>query len=348
MHTRQIQVRTFLLSLLISTATTSAICAQGPGNTSIDQTLVSINDQILTESMVVKIADRLLAVNPELEVPAAGQYALNTGIRRILYHESFVRLGLDENLLDPQVAARIQALISEDGSRQRFLNRIAADGYTSIEEFRIALRHQFVESTVAGIVSGSIPSPNEGKRQISEPTPSELREAFAQNVKYRERPAEFEWATLKFLNDPSLAPPAERAAETLNRLGANLMTINTALAKADKVTTFDEIRPGAKKELADFLSTATPGECMELPSTVSGVYQLVLVTKRSEARTFTFAEAQLLITQDLMRLAQENAVQGELSAVWQDAYVWISDDLPGLQDSLDFTFGGGNSGSEEF
>ena len=341
-------MRTFLLSLLLFAAGTSTASAQYEELPSVDQTLVIINDQILTESMVGKIAQRLLASNPDVPPGEAGAAALNIGIRRILYLESFKRLGLEEGLLDPQVANRIQSLILEDGSRQRFLEKVQRDGYTSIEDFQAALRHQFIEGTVVGIVSGTIPSPNEGMRKISSPTPAAMREAYASNEMYRKRPAEFEWATLKFLNDPTMAPAADRAAETLNRLGANLMSIPSALAKADKVTTFTEIRPGSREDLKKFLETAAPGECMELSSSVSGVIQLVLVTKRTEAREFSFPESQLLISQHLTKIAQDNAVQAELTLVWQSAYVWITTELPWLRDSIEMTFGEGKSSEEAY
>jgi hypothetical protein len=332
-------VKTFLLALLLSAMGSSAVCAQGSDDSSVDQILVIINDQILTGSMVEDIAVRIMNSNADVTIEEAGPEALNIAIRRILYRESFLRLGLDESMLDPQVEARIQALILEDGSRQRFLDKVKRDGYHSIEDFQKALRHQFIEGTVAGIVSGTIPSPNDGKRAISDPSPAQIRAAYQDNEIYRQRPAEFEWAALKFLNDPATAPAADRAAETLSRLGKHTMSIPEALAKADSVSLFTEIRAGAKENLKNFLETAAPGDCMELTNSVSGVLQLVLVTKRSPSREFSFQEAQLLILNDLRMEAQNSSVRAELSAMYLSSYSWFSPELRGLRENLDGVFG---------
>lgn len=337
-------MKTFLISLLLCFAAPSAAAAQGFEDDGVDQILVIINDQILTESQVMKIASQILARRPDLDMQQASGIALNTGIRRILYQESFNRLGLDDSLLDPQVAARIQTMISEDGSRQRFINKVALDGYTSLEDFQEALRYQFVEQTVAGIVSGQIPSPQQGMRQIGEPTPAEMRKAYNTNSLYRERPAEFEWASLKFMNDKTSAPAAERAAETSNRLRAGLISIQSAEAKADRVTYYTEIQEGISKDLENFLKTAASGDCMELPSSSSNVVQLILITKRTEARSFTFAEAQLFIAEELKLMASQLAVEQELSEIYTSSYIWVSPQIQWLRDSLDEAFGRGISG----
>jgi len=332
-------VKTFLLALLLSAIGSSAVGAQSSDDFSVDQVLIIINDQILTGSMVEDIAMRIMNSSADVEIEEAGSAALNIAIRRILYRESFLRLGLDESMLDPQVEARIQALILEDGSRQRFLDKVKRDGYHSIEDFQKALRHQFIEGTVAGIISGTIPSPNDGKRTISDPAPAEIRAAYRDNEIYRKRPAEFEWAALKFLNDPAIAPAADRAAETLSRLAKHTMSIPEALAKADNVSLSTEIRAGAKENLKDFLETAAPGSCMELTNSVSGVIQLVLVTKRSASREFSFKEAQLLILNDLRQSSQTEAIHAELSAMYLSSYSWFSPQLRGLRENLDETFG---------
>jgi hypothetical protein len=319
-----------------------------PFAANVDKAFVVINDQILTESQVAKIVDRIMTISPGADENEAWGAALNTGIRRILYQESFQRLGLDDSLLDPQVAARIDALIVEDGSRQRFLQRISRDGYTSIEDFRLALRHTFIEQTVAGMVTGEIPTPLQGRRKIAEPTPAQIREAYNNNVNYRESPAIFGWASLKFTNDTNLAPHAERAAETLRMVNSGQMTIQSALAKADRVTQSEEIRPGISKDLREFLETADVGKCMQLPSSNPNLVQLILIVERTEPRVFSFAEAQLFVAAELKRLAGEAAVREELSAMWQSSYVWITPDIPGLQEGLTKAFGAGKSSQESY
>ncbi|MCP4092135.1 MAG: hypothetical protein GY747_01705 [Planctomycetes bacterium] len=350
-------MRTFLISMFLCVAGVGTAQAQDPfGDETgpdpfadgVDNAFVIINDQVLTESQVGVIAARTLLANPTLDEQDAWAYALNQGIRRILYQESFERLGLDDSLLDPQVAARIEALILEDGSRQRFLQRIGQDGYTSIEDFRIALRHTFIEQTVAGMVSGEIPTPQQGKRKLSEPTPAEIREAYHNNVGYRESPGQFVWASLKFLKDPSLASHTQRAADTLRMVNSGQMTVQSALAKADRVSESDQIRPGIAKDLAEFLNTASVGSCMELPSSNPNLVQLILIKERTEARTYTFEEAQLFIAEDLKRIASKMAVREELSAVWQSAYVWITPMIPGLEDSLNEVFGGGKPSQKSY
>ncbi|MDP7061695.1 MAG: hypothetical protein QF489_02025 [Planctomycetota bacterium] len=350
-------MKTFLISMFLCAVGIGSVQAQDPFGdetgpdpfaASVDQALVIINDQILTESQVGEIAARTLLANPNVSEQEAWAYALNQGIRRILYQESFMRLGLDESLLDPQVGARIDALILEDGSRQRFLQRIGRDGYSSIADFRIALRHTFIEQTVAGIVSGGIDTPQQGKRKIAEPTPGEIREAYQSNEKYRESPEVFTWASLRFVKDPSLAPHTERAAETLRMVNSDQMTIPSALAKADRVTESNEIRPGIAKDLADFLKTAEVGSCMELPSSNPNLVQLILIKERTLARTYSFEEAQLFIAEDLKRIAVDKAVRAELSAVWQSSYIWITPLIPGLEDSLNEVFGAGKSSQKSY
>lgn len=314
----------------------------------VDKAFVIINDQILTESQVGEIVARIMAINPAVDEQRVWVEALNTGIRRVLYQESFERLGLDDSMLDPQVAARIDALIVEDGSRQRFLQRIGRDGYTSIESFRLALRHTFIEQTVSGIVTGAIPTPQDGKRTIAEPTPAQIREAYSSNVNYRESPGVFRWASLKFVNDPALAPHAERAAETLRMMNSGQMSVKSALAKADSITQSEEIRSGISQDLKEFLETADVGSCMQLSSRNPNLVQLILITDRTEPRSYSFAEAQLFVAEDLKRLAGEEAVRQELSAMWQSSYVWITAEIPGLEVELIKAFGPGKSSQESY
>ena len=330
-------MKTILTTLLLAGLCTLDSPAQESG-ADVDGALVILNDQILTESKVAQMAERLMARDPEMDPQEAFGAALNFGIRRILYFEVFQDLGLDQELLDPQVDARIDEMIREDGSRQRFLERIAVDGFTSVEDFREALTDQFIEGTVAGMLSGQIPTPNKGKLQLPEPTPAAIRRAYDSEPNYRSRPAEFEWVLLKFVKDPNLAAPAERAAETMNRLRAGMISPASALAAADKVT-YSTTSEGSREDLAEFLDSAQAGEIMDLGQTNSGVVRLALVTKREVAREIAFEEAQLLIKKDLRAAAGEIAVRGALSEVWQRSYRWVTPRIPGLAESLDRAFG---------
>ncbi|MGB0953786.1 MAG: hypothetical protein ACPG31_11210 [Planctomycetota bacterium] len=312
----------------------------------LDMALVIINDSILTTSMLDRQVRRLLVANPGISVPEANSHALTSGVRKILFEETFQQLGFDEGLLDPQINLRIEQMILEDGSRASLEEALLRDGYQSIEEFRLDLRDSFVQNTVAGVLGGRIPSPNQGIRTLAAPTPTEIRHAYDTEEGFRHRPSSLQWSRLTFHNLRGKRNHHVRAEEVIRGLEDGSLTTAQALKLADKETTNTSISPNQRTDIIEFLENAAEGDTMNL-SVPSGNSAMVLVVLgRTEAQDFTFEEAQLTITNALTAQNQDKAVMAALSELYQGSYVWVNSEIPGLEDSLEHTFGGGKSSSE--
>ena len=236
----------------------------------------------------------------------------------------------------------LERLILEDGSRASFEKSLRLDGYASIEEFRKDLRSSFLRLTVQGVLGGVIPSPSQGIRTLAQPTPAEIRAAYEAREAYRHVESELQWAQLQFFKDRDKPPAEDRAAEVSNRLGAGLMTVEEALKDADKVRRNGGIPDGMLAEFVEFLESAEPGECKQLPTSAGGVAQLMVIIGRTEARDFSFQEAQLIIVKDLTAANRDIAVAEALSDLYRESYVWVNPAVPGLAALLEADFGGGN------
>lgn len=333
-----------LLSILTLLAgTTPALLAQEPEGGVVDETLVVINDSILTASMLEKEALRIQLRRPTMDPLEANNLALSLGVRKILFYETFQMLGFDFSLLEPQVDLRIQQLILEDGSRASFEENLQRDGYESIEDFQKDLKESFIQNTVSGVLGGLIPSPNQGIRTLAHPTPAAIREAYDTVEAYRRSESALVWGHLQFFQSRDKAPPEERAAAVLKGLQDGTLSVAQALEAADKVRENQSIPSGMQADYVEFLETSEPGSVRSLPTSRGGVAQLMLLMGRTEAQEFTFKEAQLSIIRDLTSEARNLAVHEALSALYQSAYVWVTPEVPGLEESLEVVFGGGIS-----
>ena len=308
----------------------------------IDMALIIINDSILTSSMLDREVMRMLASNPDLSRSEANSYALTGGVRKILFHETFQQLGFDEGLLDPQIDLRIEQMIMEDGSRAGLEESLYRDGYQSIDEFRLDLRDSFVQNTVAGVLGGQIPSPNQGIRTLAKPTPEEIREAYEKFEHFRHVPSNLEWARMTFFTNRGEANAHVRAAEVMSGLASGSLTPAKALEMADRVNRNREIGSGLRSDIQEFLESAEEGATMDVSQDGSDRALVLLVLGRTEAQDFSFEEAQLTITRELTAANQEKAVMAALGELYRNSYVWVNPEVAGLAESLEVTFGGGN------
>lgn len=312
----------------------------------IDMSLVIINDSILTTSMLDRQVQRLMVVNPEISLQEANSYALTSGVRKILFEETFQQLGFDEGLLDPQINLRIEQMILEDGSRASLEEALLRDGYQSIDEFRADLRDSFVQNTVAGVLGGQIPSPNQGIRVLAKPTPTQIRQAYDNEERFREIPSSLEWARLTFHSLRNQDHPQVRAAAVMQGLKDGTLTPAEALKLADNQHLNTSISPRQRPDIREFLENASKGDTMDLTVPTGNSAMILVVMGVTEAQTFTFEESQLTISNALTAANQEKAVMAALSELYQGSYVWVNPEIPGLADSLEQTFGGGKSGSD--
>lgn len=306
----------------------------------VDAAWVVLNDSILTASMVNLEAERMAKRDPSLSEDQLIITATLAGVRNMLFQEMFLNLGFSDELLEPRLKDRIAQLILETGSRAGFEASLLRDGYNNIEEFRKDLRRVFVESTVKSVLEGVAPTQNQGMLVLSKPTPSEIRKAYDSDSSFSNVESVLEWAPLKFFNERGKAPAEERAAEVANRLGAGLMTVEQALAAADSVRVQSGIRDGMKPELVDFLEFGKAGDVMPLGGNAGGSAQLVLLIGRTEAQQFTFEEAQLTIINKLTSDKRRKAVAEAVADQYNSSYLWVSPNLPGLEDFLDQIYGG--------
>lgn len=333
---------TFALLICLAPAANAA-AAQEPEGELLDLTLVVINDSILTSSMLEAEGTRIMLRRPTMDPQEASNFALSLGVRKILFEETFQMLGFDNGLLEPQVDLRIQQLILEDGSRAGFEENLLRDGYDSIDDFRKDLQSSFIQNTVSGVLGGLVPSPNQGIRTIAHPTPAAIREAYDTVEAYRRADSKLEWAQLQFFNSRNTASSDERATAVLEGLKSKTMSLEQALDAADKVRPNTSIPSGMQAAYVEFLDNSQAGAVKQLPTSSGGVAQLMVILGRTEAREFSFKEAQLSIVRDLTAEARNDAVHQALSDLYQGAYVWVNPEIPGLAESLEAVFGTGIS-----
>ncbi|MDA0667724.1 MAG: hypothetical protein O3A95_06990 [Planctomycetota bacterium] len=311
----------------------------------VDAAWVVLNDSVLTASMVNQEAERMAKRDPSMTEDQLIITATLSGVRNMLFGEMFISLGFNDALLAPRLESRIQELILESGSRAGFEASLLRDGYPTIEDFRKDLRRVFVESTVKSVLEGVAPTQSQGMLVLSSPTPGEIRKAYDSDASFRHVEPVLEWAPLKFFNERGKAPAAERAAEVSNRLSAGQMTIEEALAAADNARVQSGIHEGMKPELIDFLEFGKAGDVMPLGGNAGGSAQLVLLIGRTEAQKFTFEEAQLTIINKLTLENRRRAVAEAVAAQYHSSYLWVSPELPGLEDFLGQIYGGEISAS---
>ena len=306
----------------------------------VDAAWVVLNDSILTASMVNLEAERMAKRDPSMTEEQLIITATLAGVRNMLFQEMFINLGFNNELLAPRLDDRIQQLILENGSRAGFEASLARDGYANIDEFRGDLQRVFVESTVKSVLEGVAPTQNQGMLVLSSPTPAEIRQAYAADSSFSKVEPVLQWAPLRFYNERGKAPAADRAAEVTNRLGAGLMTIDQALAAADSARIQNGVHDGMKPELIDFLEFGKPGDVLSLDGKSESSAQLFLLIGRTEAQDFTFEEAQLTIINKLTSEKRRKAVADAVANQYHSSYLWVSAELPGLEDFLDQIYGG--------
>jgi len=312
----------------------------------IDATLIIINDSILTTSMLEREVNRMLGNNPDLSPMQANTFALTGGVRKMLFEETFQQLGFDEGLLDPQIELRIEQMILEDGSRASLEESLRKDGYGSIEEFRQDLRNSFVQNTVSGVLGGQIPTPNQGMRILAKPTPKEIREAYEEFEHFRHVPSSMEWSRLTFFEERGKEAPEVRAAAVIQGLEDGTLTVEEALAMADRTFPSTVIGESLTAEIRAFLQTGAPGATMDITREGSNRSNVLLVVGRTEEQHFTFEESQILIEKELTAANREKAVMDALGQLYRSSYVWVNPEVQGLEESLERTFGGGNDSLE--
>ena len=306
----------------------------------VDAAWVVLNDSILTSNMVTQEAARMGKRDPSMGEEQLIITATLSGVRNMLFQEMFLQLGFSDDLLAPRLDARVQQLILESGSRAGFEASLLRDGYANIDEFRKDLRRVFVQSTVQSVLEGVAPTQNQGMLVLSSPTPSEIRDAYNTDPSFRRVEPVLEWTTLKFFKEPGKAPAADRAAEVTNRLGAGLMTIEEAFNAADRARVQQGITEGMKPELVDFLEFGKAGDIMPLGGNAGGSAQLVLLIGRTEAQEFSFEDAQISIINALTSAKRRESVEQAITDQYHASYLWVSPNLPGLQDFLDQIYGG--------
>ncbi len=310
--------------------------AEGPDaeEVPVDQTLVVINDDVITWSMVQERAGRLMRIAPELSPGDAQSLALRDWVIDLLSQEGLRRMGLDPTLMDEEATLRMQRIIEETGSRARFEEQIAREGI-DLETWRRYLRNELVNATFRRIMLGMQPSPLEGIRNRTLPRPEEVRRAFEEHPEEWTVGEHRAWLTLQFF-DSDQGTGLERAQAVANGLAQGTMTVDEAKALADSV------RPGEgdpraqplRSDLRRFLVEGQAGEVGDVDPIEGLGAQVVVLTEVQEAREIGFDEAQEMVAQQLRRDEEERILADAYQHLARTSYLWYINDLEGFMTGL--------------
>jgi len=329
--------------MILATLCLALTAAQQPGtdpsDPTVDATLIIFNDEVLTATELSGYMDRLAAARPELVDEQVFTGAVVNAMRDFLSHQGFLRLGLDPGLLEPEVETRINGLVNESGSRDRFLRTLEKDGYHSIEAFRQDLLRNMINQAFHSVVTGQSPMPQGGRRADATPTPEEIRNAYEDNESYRHQEDTLQWVILQFQKRTGLAPPMERAQALLSQLEAGEISPLEAARQADKALPRSGIADGIRADWADFLDFGVSGQAGELSETASGIVQFPLIVEQQEAREIPFPEAQAIIARDLRLQKEDEALRQAEADIWSSSYIWLAPNLEPLKDMLDEHYG---------
>ncbi len=300
----------------------------------VDGILFLMNDEVITESMVAADAERVIRLNPDAPRNEVFSQSLSERLFDLIAREGFNRFGLDRALLDEQVAARIQEMIQDAGSRARFEQGIRASGY-DMTSFRQALEADLIRLTWRSIVTGDQPSPLEGKRNSITITPAEVKEAYAKEPERWKQEKSLVWTTLQFFDDDR-GSGLERARTMAAQLKAKTATLEQASAAANS-SLQDQGDPGLKNlrpDLQEFLSGAVEGSVSEIDPIPGLGAQFVYLAQVLPARDIGFEEAQVPITMAIRRDRYNLIVNEAISELNRTSYVWFPDELETFMSSV--------------
>lgn len=299
-------------------------------NLVVEQVLFVLNEEMITSSMVEEQMNRLKRTRTDLQGPNLFWQALADLSFELIALEGYRRLGLDEKSLDTEVTTILDQRIQEAGSRARFEDALRAEGYT-LASFREFLKGALVTLSWQRVVTGEQPSPLEGYRARTEPTPAEVLAEFHRDPERWEQGNEVVWKVLQF-HDRGGVLGVNRAKAVADALAAGSSTLAEAEASAQSAQTLrgDPAERNLSPDLRDFLLSAPAGQVSTVQP-IPGIGGLILVVvERSPARTIGFEEAQIRITAELRRRNSEAALTAAREAIYRSSYSWHPD-LPEIQ-----------------
>lgn len=316
-------------------------------NLVVEQVLFILNEEMITSSMVEAQMLRLQRSGSEQRGPNLFWQALADLSRQLVALEGFRRLGLDEAALDAEVTQRMDQLIESSGSRARFEESLRRDGYT-MASFRDYLKGALISLQWQRIVTGEQPSPLQGFRARTEPSPAEILAEFERDPSLWEQGFEVVWKVLQF-SDRNGESGVARAEEFAAGLKAGSVSLAEAEAAAQSSQRYsgDPADRNLRAAIREFLlqePTGAVSAVQPIPD-IGGMFFVVI--ERSPARVISFEEAQARIAVEIRRRKSEEALAAAQEAIVRSSYTWYPD-LPELQlrEFFDVLFQRNASGGE--
>jgi hypothetical protein len=300
----------------------------------VDGVMFLMNDEVITESMVARDAQRILHIRPDLDRSEVFSQSLSERLFDMIAREGFNRFGLDGSMLQEQVTARVQEMIEDQGSRARFDQSIRADGY-DFTSFRAALEASLIRQTWRSIITGEQPSPLQGRRNQIVITPAEVRAAYEENPELWKQSKSLVWSTLQFFDNDS-GSGAERARAMIEQLQAKTAGAAEAKKAADSVHPGqgDPTQKNLRPDIETFLLSAQEGEVGAFDLIAGYGAQFVYLEKVLPAHDTGFDEAQGQIVKALRQQRMTRIVNDAISELNRTSYIWFPNELKAFMSSV--------------
>lgn len=299
----------------------------GGESVAVEQILFVLNEEIITTSMIEERASRMLRMRPEEDPRSLWSQALADIVLDLIALEGFRRLGLDEAAIAAEASARVDRVRDSYGSRARFEENLAQQGYT-LSTFRDSVQGDLIRRTWRGVVTGQQSSPLKGLRERIDPSPSEILAEFERDPERWKQGFGIVWKVLQYHDNPQ-GPGWERAQAAQAALSSGAWNLAQAEADAQSVQALqgDPAERNLRPEIRDFLLNAEAGAASPVEP-IPGLGGLIfVVVERSPARTIGFEEAQTRIAAELKQRKAEEAVMAAAQTLFRSSYTWYPDEL---------------------
>jgi hypothetical protein len=301
--------------------------------------IIQVDDHLITYGDIAEEGRRLFHQNPLIPQEVSEVRAITNLVQQALTFQAAAKLSIP---LEQYLALADEFVLKEierAGSIQNFLLEKNNElGVLDREEFRDYIYSNFVYTHVIRIVAGNQETAGKGFRVILKPSPAEIRHAYQENEEYRMAPAILKWSYLRFYpKSNSALMPEQLVAKALTDLEGGAISPQELIDLADDAIA----NTGQPKDTAawvlDFVASAGAGAYKIGPKSnfgSQGTVSLVLITENAPPKEYSFAEAQSIITKQLMRERRIKVIGDFFKETAAKVDIRVTDDIPGLKDFI--------------
>ncbi|MDP6963443.1 MAG: hypothetical protein QGF46_04680, partial [Planctomycetota bacterium] len=226
-----------------------------------NETLLQIDDQIISSADVEKKAHQLLTANPELDPEQLTTISLKDLVHAALFRRAAQQLQIPLAIFEQFINDHIAREVERAGSYHEFLeDQKLKLGIENMDDYKLYVLNDFIRAEVLNILLGKNPTTNKGFLAIIEPTPAEVRQAFKENEAYRTIPATSSWSFLKFSRTIGSDSAQQRAEDAVAAFNAKEISYSELIKQADLEIQRQGYTQDSAPWVIEFVSNAKSGD----------------------------------------------------------------------------------------